>query len=166
MKKLLIYLAFVLVLNQAYSQTQQASQQSNVKSTVVKSPIITFDNTIQDFGIIPYNGSGKHIFVVTNTGTEPLIIYNCIKGCGCTQVDWTKTPIMPGQKGFVLATYNTKKIGEFNRGVDVYSNDTNRPKINIRLKGSVEVVPGGETPPIVVEDKKRDTTKNKEDTKW
>jgi hypothetical protein len=124
--------------------------------------VITFDETVHDFGMIAYNGPGTHVYVITNTGTEPLIIYNCVKGCGCTQVDWTKEPINPGQKGMVKATYNTKKIGEFNRGVDVYSNDFSKSKINIRLKGLVEVVPGGEVPPIITESK----TKKDNEEKW
>lgn len=114
-------------------------------------PKITFDNTVHDFGVIPYMGNGSHIYVITNTGKQPLIITNCIKGCGCTAVDWTKDPINPGEKGMVKAVYNTKKIGVFSRGVDVYSNDPANPKINLRLKGTVENdpnAPPASNPPV------------------
>jgi hypothetical protein len=145
---------------------QASATSSTTQTSPAKGAQITFDNSIYSFGVIPYNSSGKHIFAITNTGTEPLIIYNCIKGCGCTQVEWTKMPIKPGEKGFVVATYNTKIIGHFSRGVDVYSNDPNNPKVNIKLKGEVLVVPGGEAPPIVTEEKRSKVTASPTDTKW
>jgi hypothetical protein len=166
MKYFLSALIFALfIVNDVKGQTQTAGP--TVQTSPAKGAQITLDNAIFSFGVIPYNSSGKHIFTVTNTGIEPLIIYNCIKGCGCTQVEWTKTPIMPGEKGFVIATYNTKIIGHFSRGVDVYSNDINNSKVNIKLKGEVLVVPGGEVPPVVVKDgKKPPIASPPTDTKW
>jgi hypothetical protein len=160
MKPILSLLFCVLFTTATQAQTAPAA--ATTPAVAKKGAIINFDNIVHDFGLISYNSAGEHIYVITNTGTEPLIIYNCIKGCGCTQVDWTKEPIMPGQKGMVKASYNTKIIGQFSRGVDVYSNDFSKPKINLRLKGTVEVVPGGEAPPIVT----GPTTAKKEDTKW
>jgi hypothetical protein len=46
----------------------------------------------------------------------------------------------PSEKGMIMATYNTGHIGNFSRGVDVYSNDLNNPKVNLRLKGDVEKI--------------------------
>ena len=97
---------------------------------------ITFESTQHDFGTIPYKGDGSYNYVFTNTGTTPLVISNCVKGCGCTSVSWTKEPIAPGKKGMVTASYNTGNVGYFNKGVDVYSN-TATPKINLRLIGTV-----------------------------
>jgi hypothetical protein len=125
----------MLVIIVSYVQAQTAT---NPASITKSGPQIKFDNIIHDFGIIPYMGNGSHIYIITNTGTEPLIIVNCVKGCGCTAVDWTKDPILPGNKGMVKATYNTKIKGSFSRGVDVYSNDPNNIRINLRLKGTVE----------------------------
>ena len=158
--------SLITLCNSSYAQTKPVATTANLatKSAEVTGAKINFDNTVHDFGIIPYNGPGTHVYVITNTGNEPLIIYNCVKGCGCTEVAWTKEPIMPGQKGMVRAAYNTKKIGDFSRGVDVYSNDQTNPKVNIRLKGSVEVVPGGEAPPIVNESKT--TAKTASNEKW
>jgi len=114
---------------------------STVSSQTVATPIagdaeITFETTKNDYGTIPYGGNGSHDYVFTNSGKTPLIIINCVKGCGCTAVNWTKEPILPGQKGKVTATYNTTNVGYFNKGVDVFSNSTT-PKINLRLTGTV-----------------------------
>ena len=97
---------------------------------------ITFENTKHDYGIIPYGGNGSYDYIFTNTGKTPLVITNCVKGCGCTAVSWTKEPVLPGQKGKVTATYNTGNVGYFNKGVEVYTN-SKTPKINLRLTGTV-----------------------------
>jgi hypothetical protein len=113
------------------------AQSSGTSPKTVLGAHISFTSTIHDFGVIPYMGDASFVYVFTNTGSEPLTITNCIKGCGCTSVDWTKDPIKPGGKGLIKAVYDSKKIGDFNRGVDVYSNDVTNPKVNIRLKGTV-----------------------------
>ncbi len=102
---------------------------------------IEFDNIRHDFGVVLYNGDAFHKYVFTNTGSVPLIIKECLKGCGCTSVDWTKEAILPGKKGFVKATFNTQIVGHFNKGVDVYTN-TLTPRVNLRLIGTVEKLPG------------------------
>jgi hypothetical protein len=129
MKKLLIFLISILCL------TSPMRSQIN-EATIVGDAEITFENTKHDYGTIPYNGNGSYDYVFTNNGRTPLIITNCKKGCGCTAVSWTKGPVLPGQKGKVTATYNTRNIGYFNKGVDVFSNSTT-PKINLRLLGTV-----------------------------
>jgi hypothetical protein len=99
MKKKLLYLALsIFSFSFLYAQTPSTTRPLQTATSAIKGAEITIDQVVHDFGVIPYNGDGKHIFIITNTGTEPLIIYNCIKGCGCTQVDWTKTPIKPGEK--------------------------------------------------------------------
>lgn len=135
MKRNLLIIISMLLTIALHAQTQTPTKPA---VTTKSGSQITFDNIVHDFGVIPYMGNGSHVFVFTNTGTEPLIIVNCVKGCGCTSVDWTKDPILPGKKGMIKATYNTKKTGSFSRGVDVYSNDLNNLRINLRLKGIVE----------------------------
>lgn len=129
MKKPFIFLVGILCL------VSTISSQTNV-TPVAGAAEITFETTKHDYGTIPYGGNGSYDYVFTNIGKTTLIITNCVKGCGCTDVSWTKEPIAPGQKGKVTATYNTLKIGYFNKGVDVYSNSTT-PKINLRLIGTV-----------------------------
>lgn len=130
MKKLSVFLIGILGL------ISSISSQTN-ETPVAGDANITFETTKHDYSTIPYDGNGSYDYVFTNTGKTTLFITNCVKGCGCTDVSWTKEPIEPGQRGKVTATYNTKKIGYFNKGVDVYSN-TKTPKINLRLIGTVD----------------------------
>lgn len=148
MKRHLLIIISMFLMAGVYAQTPAASNPANTST----GPKITFNNITHNFGTVPYMGDGSHLFVITNQGTEPLIITKCVKGCGCTVVNWTKFPILPGKKGLVKATYNTRKPGPFNRGVDVYSNDPNNPKINLRLIGNVDnepATPHSPTPPTV-----------------
>lgn len=108
----------------------------NVATNNSNAPEIVFENPVYDYGTIPYKGDGSHSYVFTNKGTAPLVIENCVKGCGCTAVSWTHTPVAPGGTGIVTATYNTRNVGYFSKGVDVYSN-AKTSKVHLRLKGTV-----------------------------
>lgn len=82
-------------------------------------------------------------FVVTNTGSEPLVIKNVVASCGCTTPEWTKQPIPAGAKGKVTAIYDPKdRPGQFNKTLSVYTNT--KPEVTVLvLKG--EVVPHEKT---------------------
>jgi hypothetical protein len=69
----------------------------------------SFEEETFDFGSIKEeNGSVEHKFVFTNTGNAPLLIQGVKASCGCTTPAWSKEPIPPGEKGFVMAKYNPK----------------------------------------------------------
>ena len=109
-------------------------------------PAIQFDKTTYDFGNIKEEGgktTGK--FEFTNTGNQDLLITSVKPGCGCTAADYTKTPVPPGGRGFINATYDPyNRPGGFNKSIKV---TTNEPKFNddanaapymIYIKGNVE----------------------------
>jgi Protein of unknown function (DUF1573) len=58
-------------------------------------------------------------FVVTNIGTEPLIIEQASPTCGCTIGDYTKSPIPPGKTGTITATYNAAAVSHFEKHMTV-----------------------------------------------
>lgn len=68
---------------------------------------ISFSETEFDFGTVKEGQVIEHTFNFTNTGEAPLIIQNAQASCGCTVPDWTKTPIAPGEKGFVKAKFDS-----------------------------------------------------------
>ncbi len=51
-----------------------------------------------DFGKIKKGDKVEHVYEITNTGKNPLVISEVKPGCGCTAPDFTKEPIMPGKK--------------------------------------------------------------------
>ncbi|MFW5759375.1 MAG: DUF1573 domain-containing protein, partial [Cyclobacteriaceae bacterium] len=77
-----------------------------------------------------------HKFTFTNSGNTPLIISNVKPSCGCTVTEYTKEPVMPGKQGFVKATYDTKRMGIFNKSIRVTANIEGGSEMLI-IKGEV-----------------------------
>ncbi len=75
-------------------------------------------------------------FEFTNTSSKPIVIENVAPSCGCTTADYTKTPILPGKKGFVEASYNAAALGMFMKTVNVTTSDSKTPK-TLSFKGVV-----------------------------
>lgn len=100
---------------------------------------INFREKTFDFGQITEDGGNvSHVFEFTNTGTTPLVIQRVNASCGCTTPEWTKTPIEPGKKGNVTATYNPMgRPGAFNKQIYVYSNSTEE-MVTLIIKGDVK----------------------------
>lgn len=79
----------------------------NVAAQEKISDDITIDRTVHNFGdILLGSGPVSCTFTITNTGSKPAVIYNVTTTCGCTDVNWTKEPIRPGQTGKISVTYS------------------------------------------------------------
>ena len=89
-----------------------------------------------DFGKIKIGVPVSHEFTFTNTGTVPLVISSVQASCGCTVTSYSKEPIEAGTKGFVKATYNAAKAGQFTKTVTVNAN-TEEGIVQLTIKGEV-----------------------------
>jgi hypothetical protein len=78
--------------------------------------------TTFDFGKVTAGKPVSHEFAFTNTGDSPLVITSVKASCGCTVTSYSKDPILPGASGFVKATYNAAKVGQFTKTVTVNAN--------------------------------------------
>jgi hypothetical protein len=74
-------------------------------------PVMTFDKKLVDFGKIKMGETPSIVYNFTNTGDAPLDI-DIVTGCECTELDWTRSTVAPGEKGFVSAKYNSNKAEE------------------------------------------------------
>ncbi|MBQ3858282.1 MULTISPECIES: DUF1573 domain-containing protein [Segatella] len=86
---------------------------------------IKFDKLTNNFGNFEEsNPVQKATFTFTNIGDKPLVINQAIASCGCTVPNYTKQPIMPGQKGTISVTYNGKGKfpGHFKKTITVRTN--------------------------------------------
>lgn len=99
---------------------------------------ITWDKTIHNFGDVSVeDGPLSCTFTLTNTGSEPVSIFEVVSSCGCTDVTWTKGSIKPGEKGTVSATYkNEDGAMSFDKTLTVYISGVKRPVV-LRLRGVV-----------------------------
>lgn len=86
---------------------------------------IRFDKITVNLGTFPKSDPVRQTsYVFTNTGDAPLVINQAMASCGCTVPTYTKTPIMPGQKGEIKVTYNGSSLfaGHFKKSITIYSN--------------------------------------------
>ena len=96
-----------------------------------------FDKETIDYGNISKGADGERTFVFTNIGDAPLIIERIQSSCGCTVPEKPKDPIMPGKKGKIKVSYDTKRLGGFSKAITIFSNAKSSPRKVIRIKGNV-----------------------------
>jgi hypothetical protein len=122
MKKILVFaLSLSLGFSAANAQTVPAPAAN--QKIVTDGPVISFAESKFDFGTIKEGEIVKHTYNFKNTGNQPLLISDVRVTCGCTTPDWTKTPVAPGQSGFITAQFNsTGKVGQNNKVITVVSN--------------------------------------------
>lgn len=139
MKRVLFLVVVLTSMLTAAAQDQNAEVNLN-------GPKISFGNTTHDYGDIYVDGDGSFAFEFTNTGNEPLILSKPRSSCGCTVPSWPKEPILPGESNEIKVTYNTHKVGPFNKTVTVYSNAVDNKTVVLRIQGKVVAKPGETLP--------------------
>ncbi len=93
--------------------------------TGAKGAEIKFDKVTHDFGKFSESSPKVScVFTYTNVGDSPLIINQAMASCGCTVPEYTKQPVMPGQKGEIKVTYNgTGRFpGHFKKSITIRTN--------------------------------------------
>lgn len=93
-------------------------------SSVFAQPRISSNTERVNLNRIEWKKPVKVEYLITNSGDKPLVINKVITSCACTVADWTKTPIAPGDKGKVIATFDAQLLGHFEKDVCIYSNAT------------------------------------------
>lgn len=92
-----------------------------------------------DFGKVKKGDKVEHVYEVTNTGTNPLVISEVKPGCGCTVPDFTKDPILPGKKGKITLHFDSSNFdGAVNKYADVFANVEKAP---IKLTFTANIQP-------------------------
>ena len=128
MKKLLFLMLAMATIQASFAQTDEEP---------ANGAEISFEQKTIDYGTIYKGSDGSRMFVLENTGNEPLIITECTKSCGCTVPKCPKDPVMPGEVAEIKVTYDTKRVGNFTKYVTVKSNATNG-NIQLTIKGKVK----------------------------
>jgi hypothetical protein len=106
-------------------------------SIAMNSQEFKFDTETIDYGKINKGADGERIFVFTNIGDAPIIIQNVQSSCGCTIPEKPEKPIMPGEKGEIKVSYDTKRVGGFYKEITITSNAKIARK-TLKIKGFVE----------------------------
>ncbi|MDR2410160.1 MAG: DUF1573 domain-containing protein [Bacteroidales bacterium] len=80
--------------------------------------------------------TSEAVFVLKNTGSQPLVIQMVNASCGCTVPEWEKHPIAPGKSTEIRIRITPEEKGYFNKTVTVYSN-TETGRIVLKVLGVV-----------------------------
>ncbi|MCQ2609123.1 MAG: DUF1573 domain-containing protein [Bacteroidales bacterium] len=97
---------------------------------------IEFNTGVHDFGKVIFGEPAKFDFVFKNTGLDTLLITEVQSTCGCTIPKWSNKPVAPGEKGLIEVSYDTRRSGEFEKGITVFSNADNSAMLLV-IKGFV-----------------------------
>lgn len=125
MKRLVFIVSLVTVTAVAAAQTNGGA-------------MIKFSDTSHDYGQFREEaGPQTYSFSFENSGSSDLLITRVVASCGCATPEWTKSPVRPGDKGFVKVTYDPRnRPGKFKKTVTVYSN-TNPSVTVLVIEGDV-----------------------------
>lgn len=133
MKKLTIIIAITIFAFSAFAQTKKGTE----KPKEITGAEIQFEKNFFDFGKVKVGEIKEVTVTFTNTGKKPLILDEVHSSCDCTEIEWSKEPVMPGQKGTIKAIYTAKDVGMISKRVTVFSNAESYKKV-LELKGNVE----------------------------
>jgi hypothetical protein len=88
-------------------------------------------------GTFNISAAREGLYEIKNNGPRPLIILEATTSCNCTEVEWPRRPIAPGDTARVRFTYTPNDHGRFSKTINLYCN-TKPPVLVLRLDGHVE----------------------------
>ncbi len=115
----------------------QAQSKTSTSTYTGTGAEIEFEKKVVDFGNLKVGDVKVVTITYKNIGKKPLILDDVISSCDCTEVEWSKAPVMPGKTGTIKATYTAKNTGLISKRITVLSN-ANTDRVILQLKGEVK----------------------------
>ncbi len=146
MKRLLPLFALLLLsVTFVSAQTDTPAGENQVEEQKAY-PVMEFESTTVDYGVIEQDSDPYRYFKFTNTGDAPLVITNAKGSCGCTVPTWPKEAIAPGETGEIKVRYATNRLNKFTKSITLTTNEAN-PTRKLTIKGEVLPKPTEEAIP-------------------
>ena len=111
----------------------------------VKSPIepdkpgIEIEPSAWSLGVVRAGTPVTRMFVVRNTGGLPLTIHAIETPDGCTATLFPDRSVPPGGAARLEVTYIPKKRGAFQEAIFIESNDSDKPRVELAITGSLDL---------------------------
>jgi len=124
--------------NQMTWRTGPIAQPKAIAPVVTKTPKITFEKLVHNFGNV--SPASTHIceFNFTNTGDGILEIIEIEQTCGCTPSALAKAAYAPGEKGSLkVGFYSDTQTGRTSKPIYIYSNDETNPEVELKIQANV-----------------------------
>ena len=102
-------------------------------------PVFAFETDNHEFGVIQQGEKVSYAFKFKNSGNAPLVISSASASCGCTVPEYTKTPIAPGEEGFINVTFDSAgKSGMTSKTVTIIANTIPNTKV-LTISADIQV---------------------------
>jgi len=89
--------------------------------------VLVFEKEIHNFGQVNYGDILGVSFKCYNQGYESVIINEVVLGCGCTEVNYSKEPLEPGDSLYLEVVFDSKGLqGRQVKKVTVQASDSLR----------------------------------------
>ncbi|MCX6240108.1 MAG: DUF1573 domain-containing protein [Bacteroidia bacterium] len=103
------------------------------KSLEKKAPgKIVFDKEIHNFGTLKDGEIVSYSFVFRNTGGSPFNIIKADKSCGCIDIKYSTSKILPGESSVIEIVFNTAgEWGNQIKSVTIETSDSEQRELQI-----------------------------------
>lgn len=105
--------------------------------TPVEGMNVSINEATHDFGTQKLYTKTEFEFKVRNDSSIALAISNISTSCGCTTPTYSKRPVKSGKVAIIKVSYDSARIGAFNKSIHVYTNFSTEP-IELYIKGTME----------------------------
>lgn len=100
-------------------------------------PVASWSTIVYDMGEVQYMVKKDAEFKVTNTGKQPLLITSARASCGCTNLKYSREPILPGESMTMSVTFNGSGNGAFRKTISVQTNEAEGKSTVLQIAGTV-----------------------------
>ena len=89
---------------------------------------LVFTPDAWDFGTIrEEQGRVSHTFTGENRSERPVVILDVVTSCGCTVPQFSRKPVLPGEKTQITVTFDpANRPGTFSKELGIYSSERRR----------------------------------------
>ncbi|MBS4043519.1 MAG: DUF1573 domain-containing protein [Chitinophagaceae bacterium] len=138
MKRIIYLLILVVVFCYCNDDTKNKKITINANADSLNLTTIQWVDTTFNFDSIKQGEQKSFTYTCINTGNKPLVIKEVRPGCGCTVADYSKEAILPGNKGWVTANFDSKRFCDLVvKSILVISNTSNDPERVLKFSGVI-----------------------------
>ncbi len=138
MKRTVLFIISLIIIPASMLMAQDVNRTEAADSSapLTVGPKASWDKTIYRMGELKYKVPKEAEFTLTNAGNVPLLITYARASCGCTDLQYSEAPVLPGKSTKVKVTYDATGIGDFLKTITVVTNGDEQPT-TLQITGKV-----------------------------
>jgi hypothetical protein len=130
----------LIIGNPVYNQKIWELYQQTIIGEISENILVTtvdVEQTKIELKDLKMGNTTEIVFMLKNTGAQPMIIQMVETSCGCTVANWEKQPIDLGENTKIKVKITPEEKGYFNKTITVHCN-TEEGRILLKISGMVE----------------------------